>query len=104
MVEEKRRTGDDARFNPVTTAKQVRFDISKATPKLLARSAAMFDMDEALIVIQSACGIETGDLAGLFFSGAQWSETTRPTWAAIVNSYCPAIKPRLPKRPGGFCC
>ncbi|WP_230382292.1 hypothetical protein [Pseudomonas luteola] len=91
-------------MDPTTTAIQVRFDISKATPKLLERSAAMSDMDEALIVIQSACGIETGDLAGLFFSGEQWSETTRPTWAARVNSYCPTIKPRLPKRPGGFCC
>ncbi|WP_434136957.1 hypothetical protein [Pseudomonas luteola] len=80
LIEEIRRTGDDARFNPVTTAKQLRFDISKATPKLLERSAAMSDMDEALIVIQSACGIETGDLAGLFFSGEQWSETTGTDW------------------------
>lgn len=63
----------------------------------------MSDMDEALIAIQSACGIETGDLAGLFFSGEQWSETTGLTWAARINSYCPASKPRLPKRPVGFC-
>jgi hypothetical protein len=45
---------------------QVWFDISKATLELLKRSAAMSDMDEALIAIQSARGIETGDLAGLF--------------------------------------
>ncbi|MBU0521649.1 MULTISPECIES: hypothetical protein [Pseudomonas] len=52
----------------------MKFDINKASAQLLAASAVIDDIDDAVRAVQDTCFIETGDVAGLFFSGVEWSE------------------------------
>jgi hypothetical protein len=52
----------------------MKFAISNASGQLLAASAVIDDIDDAVRAIQDACFVETGDAAGVFFSGVEWSK------------------------------
>ncbi|MBA1250216.1 MULTISPECIES: hypothetical protein [Pseudomonas] len=64
-----------------TNGPYIGFDITRVTPELLKSAAVMDDMDEALASIQTECGIESGDVAGLFFSGLEWSDDFGTPWS-----------------------
>lgn len=45
------------------------------TPCTLAAATLYDDLDDAVLVVQDACGIETGDAAGIFFSDIEGWES-----------------------------
>ncbi len=62
------------RWLPVAKAKVIFRDFSKVTEALLLEAAKVEDSDRALNVIQDAVGIDSGDVAGVFFSGIDLRE------------------------------
>lgn len=67
------------RWLPVAKAKVIFRDFSKVTDALLLEAAQIDDSDKALIVIQDAVGIDSGDVAAAFFSGMD----LRNTWPGM---------------------
>jgi hypothetical protein len=55
----------------------MKFDINKASAQLLAASPVIDDIDDAVGAIQDACFVETGDVAGVFFSDVEWCELNK---------------------------
>lgn len=47
-------------------------DFMLITDKLLTRTIAENDLNDALFMFQNAVGIDSGDVAGLVFSGRGW--------------------------------
>lgn len=45
---------------------------SNITPELLAAAARENDINDAVKMVQDAIGVDTGDFAGMFFSGEQY--------------------------------
>lgn len=63
------------RWLPIAKANVIFRDFSKVTDALLLEAAQLDDSNAALIVVQDAVGIDTGDVAGAFFSGMDLEET-----------------------------
>lgn len=61
------------------------------TPEMIEAAVRQDDLTEALIPLQDAAGIDTGDLAGVFFSGEKndsvWRAAAPETRAAWLREY-----------------
>lgn len=58
------------------------------TPCTLAAATLYNDLDDAVLVVQDACGIETGDVAGIFFSDIEsWESMDGMTRLKTMISY-----------------
>lgn len=64
--------------------------LSAITKKMLNTAAIEPDLDEALYPLQAAAKIDTGDAAGIFFSGPHgdnWPTATVEERLAILREY-----------------
>jgi hypothetical protein len=77
------------RWIPVAKAKVIFRAFSKVTEALLHQAANDDDCDGALSLIQNAIGIDSGDVAGVFFSGMD----LRATWPLMpVETRLPLLR------------
>lgn len=64
-----------------------KIDTAKATPNLLEASSRMNDIDDAVKAIQDACGITSGDVAGIFFSDHEWESLSHAERVKLLRTY-----------------